>query len=337
MPRQTAKSGLADRLGKKLRDAHNKHKDDETRLGGGGDLPAGIEGGVAQLIKAGFGQYKEGPNQGKDYYMARFVVKSPFDFNGEKIEGRQFNIGPLPLCDTPNAKGKKRTFDDHYDFFLNELRLEGIETADLNEDDLEAAVAQLEEDQPHIKFRTWQGQPTEAFPNPRVNVENRGVCEYNGQVHDEVEDNSGGEEPEADEPEPDEPEAEEQEEDVQDLAKRADRKNSDKAAAARLVDIAKELGVDYEAADDWAGVAEAIEEARAGGSSGAADSDWEPSVEEVYLYTPPGKDPKTKRAYKAVECEVIKVYGKTKKCDLKNLDDGKTIYKVVPWDQLEQG
>lgn len=58
------------------------------------------------------------------------------------------------------------------------------------------------------------------------------------------------------------------------------------------------------------------------------EENWEPKKGEVYGYKPP----KHKRA---VECEVMAVLAKAKTVTLKNLEDGKTLYKGIAWDELE--
>ena len=63
MPVQKGKSVLAGVAG--LNKLVSKHKADETVLPGGGRLPDGIEGGVAQLEDCRFGVFKDGPNKGK--------------------------------------------------------------------------------------------------------------------------------------------------------------------------------------------------------------------------------------------------------------------------------
>lgn len=70
----------------------------------------------------------------------------------------------------------------------------------------------------------------------------------------------------------------------------------------------------------------------------ATDTAAEPTEEEIYAvgnmfkYKP--TDPKTKKPGKAIDCEIMKVDFKTKKADLKNYVDKKTVYKAVPLTDL---
>jgi hypothetical protein len=64
----------------------------------------------------------------------------------------------------------------------------------------------------------------------------------------------------------------------------------------------------------------------------AAASEWQPSVQDVYRYTP--KDKRTGRAGKPIEVEVQAVDTAKRTCTVKNLVDQKTLYKDVAWDAL---
>jgi hypothetical protein len=71
--------------------------------------------------------------------------------------------------------------------------------------------------------------------------------------------------------------------------------------------------------------------------SGTASSPV-PKDEQVYMYKPMVRNPRTKKdepSAKAVECLVIRVHPTTKTVDLKNLEDSKNTYKGVSWDALE--
>lgn len=316
MPRQSRKSSLMSKIEKKGRAAHAAHRSDEATYSGGADLPAGIEGGIAQLVECKFGTFERGNNQGEPYFLAAGIVKHPQELGGIPLEGLRTQIGPEPLCDTPEALGKRKTFDDHYAWVLNQLRILGVETAEMEFDDLEETVEALKEDQPHFRFRTWQGQATEQFPNPRVQHDWRGHCDY-------VE---GGEDGVVDETEDDNasPEATE-EETLNDLAAAAEDGNVD--AMERLGAAAKEVGIEPDDIETWQEVVDAI---RGADDPGADD---EPGVNapkkgEVAFYKPP-------RARKRVECTIVAVFEGRETCTLKSLDDGKT-YKAVPWSKLEE-
>jgi len=106
MPAKVSKSPLMAKLGNKLAESFDKHKDDETRYGGGSDLPKGIEGGIAQLVDCKFDTYKTGDNKGEFFFYAAGIVKAPKEVGGVPIVGLRTQIGPEPLCDTPDRSRK---------------------------------------------------------------------------------------------------------------------------------------------------------------------------------------------------------------------------------------
>lgn len=64
-----------------------------------------------------------------------------------------------------------------------------------------------------------------------------------------------------------------------------------------------------------------------GDESEATEETPEPQKDDVWMYKPPtGK--------KAVECDVVKVYPKTRTADLKDVADPKRVYKNVSWDKM---
>ena len=157
MAKQTLKSGLVGKLGAKLSKAVEAHKGDETKFsGGGGDLPGGIENGIAQLVLCKFGVYEKGEFEGEYYWMAQGVVVSPKKHAGIVIEGLRTSIGPEAICDTPNKA--RKTTEEHVAWVLNEMRKLGVDTSELSGDDLESTAEALQELGPHFRFRTWQGQ-----------------------------------------------------------------------------------------------------------------------------------------------------------------------------------
>jgi hypothetical protein len=214
-----AKSSFFDRVA----EAHEEHKGDETRLGGGGDLPAGIEHGVARLVDCRIGVYQKGDNQGEPFFMASGTVLDPaevvqVDPKTKKsrkisIRGLRTSIGPEPLCDTTKANGDVVSLADHWDRVLNHLRLLGIDTKDIEPSDVVAEgdddyasgpiLEALVESAPTFRFRTWQSKPTPQYPDPRTNHEWRGLCDYDeeGGTANEVDDESGETEWESDEEE----------------------------------------------------------------------------------------------------------------------------------------
>lgn len=157
-------------------------------------------------------------------------------------------------------------------------------------------------------------------------------------------------------PEPEEPETtfDEFSDDLDSLKERADR--MDKSAMQRLEQLAMEAGMtdeDFEKAN-WEEVVEFINNAGTGleedpeaepeettVQDANTDSDWKPSVEDVYAYRIPDpktgqpmKDKKTGKEKPPVDCEVLKVDTKKRTVTLKNMTDEKE-YKDVSWDALE--
>ena len=83
MPAKQAVTGLAQMVGKEGLEAHEKTKDLKPDVGG--DLPGGIEGGIAKIKVLRIGKFEKGDNIGKPFFMMQAVVVSPVEFNGEKI------------------------------------------------------------------------------------------------------------------------------------------------------------------------------------------------------------------------------------------------------------
>ena len=158
MPKQTGKSSLAARLGDRGRQAFETHKSDETSYGQV-NLPGGIENGIAKLVDCKFTQIAEGKqNAGEWMFYAAGIVVSPHDHEGMPILGLRTMISE-PLFDTPSRT--RKTVDDHLAWVLNEFRKLGINTDELSFDDLEDVAAQLAEEGPHFRFRTWKGSKQE--------------------------------------------------------------------------------------------------------------------------------------------------------------------------------
>lgn len=259
MPKQVKKSGLTAKYGDDIRKAHEAHKDDELRLGAGGDLPAGIENGIAQLVDCKFDVYKDGNNAGEYYFYAAGVVKEPKKVGAVPVEGLRTSVMEA-VCETTTRAGEVRSVEYHIDRIYNELRKLGVDTAELDPADLESVAAALKEAQPHFRFRTWQGKPTPQYPDPRVNHDWRGVVENyeeDGEgTEDAVEDATG-------------------DDDAETLAARADA--GDHEAQLALTKQAQQAGVDPDAYDTWAAVAEAI--AEGGGAAEEEEAEEEEAAE----------------------------------------------------------
>jgi hypothetical protein len=372
--KKTTKSSFMSRL----TEAHEEHKGDETKVGGGGELPPGIENGIARLVDAKIGVYKQGNNEGEPFFMAAGVVLEPqfhpmLDPVTKKIrnipiEGLRTSIGPIPLCDTTTQAGKETPLADHYSELLNHLRLLGIETKDIDPTDVVAEddngnfisgtiLEALVDAAPTFRFRTWQGKKTEQYPDPRVNHQWRGICPYDGQIEEDVQD-STKEEPqwESDAKKEEEAaaaegaEAEVKAVDLVELAKVADTlttaktakdKKAAKEAATEMARLAIEAGVEnYEEIDTWVEVAEAIVNAMEGTDATSAPDEevaeeeaeeyveedeveeWKPVVGELAYFSPPG-------VKGSVQVQVMEIDEKAGKAVLKRLDTKKLV-KGVP-------
>lgn len=426
MPAAMGKSGLGAKLGDKLKKGFEEHKGDDLVLGGGGDLPAGIENGIAQLVECKFDQYKSGDLSGEYFFYAAAVVLAPSSIEildektkksrTIKIEGRRTQIGPEPICDTPK-KGRK-TVGDHVAWVLNEMRKLGIDTKDMDVNDLEPTAAALKESGIKIQFRTWIGKPTTDFPNPRVNHEWQGAVEETSEESSGVVDETGGGEAGTEgtagtvETPADEipfgsslddlgveaengneaaaiklaeraeellipktlvtnaanwaavvklivdkeaeneakakpattpakkgpgakpkaaPAAPPAEPTIAELGTKADE--GDEEAGAKLSALCETAGLDVNQYGTWSEIAEAL----AAGTEVAGDpGEIPPAVEDVHFYKIPVKGPggKVTPGKKPTECQVIAVDAENKTVDLKNLTDGKTTYKAVPWSDL---
>jgi hypothetical protein len=367
MPAQQKQSSLAARLGEKVRKAFEEKKADAPEFDSQAGLPAGIEGGVAQLVECKFLQVAAGKqNAGKDMFFAAGVVVSPTETNGVNLVGLRTMISE-PLYDTPTRS--RKSVEEHVEWVMNEMKKLGIDMSEMSIDDIEDVAATLKEQQPHFRFRTWAGSKQEiesrggkffvgtkgpysteagakaanpfAGTEPRVQHTWNGACEYVG------EDDGGGVADETEEAPAKQPvkstkatktrvapEKEEPEVDLVELATAAD--GGDQDSAGQLSNLAKEAGVDEDAinsADSWASVVELMQgegdgEGGEGEETEEAADDWKPEKGEVYPYKAPGKK-------KAVDCEVTAVFETRETVNLKDLNDEK-VYKAIPWAKLEK-
>lgn len=165
---KTAVSGFAAKLGKAGLEAFEEFKDEEIVVGSAGECPP-IPNGIAQLVDIHLGEYKSGKNQGKPFAYLGAVVISPEYVNTEdgklKSAGTQTNQ-TIPLCDTVNYKGEKKSFKQNYAEFLNALKKLGLETKGLTGNALDTAIAALVASKPYFVFNVTQSAPTPAFPSP---------------------------------------------------------------------------------------------------------------------------------------------------------------------------
>jgi hypothetical protein len=378
MPAQKKSGGLLAKYGDRLRNAHEQYAAAETNYGNI-NLPNGIDMGVALLTDLKIGEYKSGDNQGEPFFMARAAVVRPKVHGGMKVEGLSTTLGPEPLCDV--KKGKRETFEDHVGWVYNELRKLGIDTTGVDPDGLEQLCEEIKNGDPiYIRFRTWQGEATEQYPNPRVNEEWQGAIDYTPEEGDDVQDNTtppapaparktpaastNGHKPAAasgakpstpvarktapapptraasakDKPEESVPFGD----DLDMLGEKAAENDAD--AIVALTKRARAIGWSDKQINDaakWEDVVEAIREAETPEETAEAETeeesaeegggeDFVPAVKDVVYFKPP-------KAKKAVECEVTAVFEGNRTVNLKNLDDGKSVYKAISFDALGNG
>ena len=337
------KSSLASALGAAGTKACQAHRDDETTFSGGADLPGGINAGIAELRDLRFGQYKTGENEGKYFFFGAGIVKQPTEINGVPIQGLRTQIME-PMCNTPNASGKRKTLDEHTAWVFNELRKLGANTDEVdNPDDLEVVAAILMEERPHFRFRTWQGDKQTTGPyagrEPRVNHDWRGACDYEDDEESEVDlvDKTGGPEEgdagDAGEGSPDELTA------FGELADESDEDADSLDAQRELDKRAEAIGLVSDNYDTWEDVATAIkeyvsedeeedEEEDEGEEEEEEEEEWEPAKEDLCYFR------KTARS-KKVEVQVTALFARKQTCNIKSLDDGKA-FKDVPFDKLSK-
>lgn len=369
MAKKTAKSNLS--LGSGFRKSFNQHRGEDVLLRTGATLPPDIEGGIAEVSTIEIGHHNDGDNKGKPYFMIRGVVVEPKDYAGIQ-ESFVFE----PLYDTPGRS--RETEDEHVAHMIGVLQAFGVETKDVDAEQVEDGSlfgSMLAKDGGlYLRYRTWKGNPTPQYPNPRTNITFVKGCEYSGEENSHasaVEDET--------EEEPAQPE--EFGTEIEQLAAKAEK--NDSRAQAKLTEMASEAGVADDAveeAEDWYAVAKLIEEAEAEpsdeGEEGeddldalgeAADDDDEEAQQRLSeLAEAAGEDPdeyetwtelatalsgeegepfvpekdqvvnyKPPKAKKAVECQVTAVFKAKETCNLKSLDDD-TPYKGVSWSQLSE-
>lgn len=394
--------GLMAALGDKGRKAVESHKNDETKLGGGGDLPAGVEG-KAQLVECKFSQHEKGEHKGKWFFYAAGIVLEPGEVLVEmkdgtpqvsssgsivNIEGRRTSVTE-PIYDTPTRS--RTTVDDHIAHILNHFRLLGVDTSGMKVEQMESVAEALKKAKPNFNFRTWCGKPaTEGkYKGQPAQVQHdwRGVCDDVIASSDGVNDQTGGDEPSGNGSEnvdldelarladqdgdaadedaqtqlteiataagidegkiskaknwtavvkmirlatPAEPvdanEEPSEEMSLEELGAKADEGDDD--AIGTLTEEAEKVGIDSNEYETWSALAKAI--SQIGDDNSVPEL---PAVGDVRKYRPIGKDQKP--AKKAVKVEIVAVFEKTSKVNLKNLEDGKTSYKAVPFDALE--
>jgi len=366
-----APGAIAAKLGRRIQQAHEEHKNDEIKASGFGSLPEGIDGGVAELRKIGFGVYKDGDYKGEFFFMAQGVIRQPLVFkdkdgNTHNLEGKLTKIGPEPLCETPTAKGKYKTLSDHWAWIRNHVGLLGGKKEQLTPELIESVCLGLENasatDPIYFNFRTWKGKPSTDFPNPRVNEEWEGRCEFkpgeqltpgfddqtptgpatpsaNGAPVDKSNPNADGALPDSS--------GEDFDLSGVDLDQYAKEAVQDGDKQDRLTKYALSIGCDNKAveeANSWDEVV-ALIRAKQGGKKpaaapapttpAAAGKEFTPKVKMVFKHFPINK--KTgKPMSEAHEVVVRAVDTVAKTVKIQSMDDPKKEWDGVPWDQLKE-
>jgi len=337
----------------------------------GSNLPPGIEGGVARVTMIKFPVAKTGTYQGKPMLYSQATLIEPKEvevFNSEgkslgmrQIEGANVQFQSINICDTTSDYGD-RTLEENWARAENHLKLLGIPTEDVDDENFTEAVCGYPETEDlFVRFRTWSQDPDKDNPNPRTNVVLEGPAE--GYVQELVDDMDDDTEEAPAKPAPKakakptpkpspkpkaaakpapktkpKAKAADAEPDLDALAASADD-DDDADAQEELSRLAKEAGVDIDDVETWTEGAEIIKAAKSEGGDDYEDATDEEEEEEeaapievkkddIVVYTPPGK------GKKPVECEVVRVIKGNRTANLVELDDDSNEYKNVSWDKL---
>lgn len=160
-PAPRPQASILAKLGDRLKRATTAYKNAPTVLSSGGELPGGISG-VAQLSACKIAVKTEGDDAGKFYFYAAGIVQEPELFtdargNQHRVKGKRTSI-QTALYDTPAARGKRKTFEDHYAWMFNEWRKLGVNTANfpdqMTDGYLESVCAALVKAKPYFAFET---------------------------------------------------------------------------------------------------------------------------------------------------------------------------------------
>ena len=185
----------------------------------GGQIPGGIQNGVAELKSCYFATHEDGQHKGKPFFRASgVVVEGDIPGSKRKVEGLTTSIF-RPVYDTKTQGGKETSEAEHIAWIENEMKKLGADGAGeaSDGDDLEAMAEALSEAQPHFSFTTTQSEPSKEWPNPRVWENWYGFVEdYEpGEEDDEVDEDDDEDEDEDEEEEDDVEEDDVEEDDVE--------------------------------------------------------------------------------------------------------------------------
>lgn len=260
----------------KAKPISDKHKSEEVEYDTNGGLPAGIDGGVAQLVEAKIGNYKKGAKLGKPFFMASAIVHAPLEHNGIPIDGLRTQIGPRDIEETENSSMEENILKIQKDLkrllgpaALSNPDLVGIEN-------WVSTCALLNKAKPFFRFRTWKGaKATEGKYKDKEPLTQHvwsQLCPFTPDTSSKAKDSTAN--PPAATPSKKvapvangkpstkptikpapEPDPEEisyaDDEDLVSLGERAD--NNDAAAVAKLQEMADAAGIEKDAEDNYPG------------------------------------------------------------------------------------
>lgn len=147
------------------------HAHDEPKLGG--EVPAGVRNGIAQITSVKIDRYKTGATQGKPYGMISCRVVFPDQApDGTPILDLPVRFGPYPLCDTGTGDRFVSAADNLGEFQMALKALLGKSaTPDAVNGSaaLQRTIAYLNTSKFHTRFRSWAfGKETiEQLPNSK--------------------------------------------------------------------------------------------------------------------------------------------------------------------------
>jgi hypothetical protein len=193
MPVQTQKSALAKLDQKQLAAAHAETANTPAELGQS-QLPPGIEGGTARVVKMKFGEIRQGAdrNAGEPYFYAEARVLLPKEFtdktgNKHHVEGGITKI-QITIADRKEDKARKIAAKPWTEFFKdaqNVLKMFAPEmVANVKRDANGNLVDPLAFDKiaekvaaakPFVKFRTW------AYPKDEIHKLDNGKWRLGGE------------------------------------------------------------------------------------------------------------------------------------------------------------
>lgn len=344
MASQTTKSVFAG-AGQQFLKAREEYKGAEANYGNP-SLPPGIEGGIAELRDLHFGEYKDGPYKGQPFFMGAGVVIEPENHEGIRCSGMRTQIGPEPLCDTPERGGEtsRKTWGEHYGWFRNQLLILGLDidqftgTPEQIEEQIRAGMAALVDQKLHFRFRTWKGQPTPEFKNPRVQHQWNGL--YTPEANGELLPNNPAagtvDSSPSQQPDPN-PEGFPEEVDLDALAEQAGDVAGGQEARDKLAAIAASVGMtteEIDGAESWESLVVSIRERQEGDSEAPGEPEPEPDPAKGDVMYVQFNDPKTKKPAidknkkpKYTDVQVQSYDAKKEEASVKRLDT-KVIVKV---------